>query len=223
MKFKPNPLLILGVIFAASFLGRAATIAYAAGKPAAPASAETPEISPSGHAPADAGEHAAPAAPGPSEPPHTNEEPAKAQATSPAPAFEGEPATLLEAIRERAATLEARERAVAERERLLLAIEARVQEKTEELKTFKADLEKRLAVAESAVSEDVTRLARIYESMKPAKAGEIFNAMDPKFAAGFLSEMSGESAALVLANMQTEKAYAISVIMAGRNAAVNKK
>jgi flagellar motility protein MotE (MotC chaperone) len=63
----------------------------------------------------------------------------------------------------------------------------------------------------------------MYESMKPARAGEIFNAMEPAFAAGFLTQMNRENAALVLANMDTQKAYAASIIIAGRNAAVNSR
>jgi flagellar motility protein MotE (MotC chaperone) len=59
--------------------------------------------------------------------------------------------------------------------------------------------------------------------MKPARAGEIFKAMDPSFAAGFLTEMNSENAALILSSMDTEKAYAASVIIAGRNAAVRAR
>lgn len=214
--FKPNPLLIVGLVFAASFCGRAFALAEAAGKQTA-SEKKPAAVKPAEHPPAakPAGSAA-----------HKVAEPAPAvqhAAPKPAAPIVGDPATLLEAIRQRAGALDAREAAVAERERLLEIIEKRLTQRTAELKTLKDDLEKRLVVADTVVSADVTRLAKMYESMKPVKAGEIFNAMDATFAAGFLTQMSSDGAALILANMQTDKAYAVSVIIAGRNASVNKK
>lgn len=215
--FKPNPLLIIGLVFAASFCGRAIALAEAAGKQAA--AEKKPAVKAAEHKPAAAkpAEHAAK----PVE--HAAAPAAEHAAPKPAGPLVGDPATLLEAIRQRSDTLDAREAAVAERERMLDVVEKRLLQRTAELKALKDDLEKRLVVADTAVSADVTRLAKMYESMKPAKAGEIFNAMDSTFAAGFLTQMTSESAALILANMQTDKAYAASVIIAGRNASVNKK
>lgn len=215
--FKPNPLFVIGAVFAASFFGRAVTLAEEAGKASV---AEKQPAKPAG-ATVEAAPHA-PAAPAPAQ---------KASAPAPAPPppppsaalLTGDPATLLEAIRQRSAQLDEREAAVLDRERLLDVVEKRLGQRAAELKALKDELDKRLSVAETAVSADVTRLAKMYETMKPAKAGEIFNAMDPSFAAGFLTQMNSESAALILANMQTDKAYAASVIIAGRNAAVNRR
>ncbi len=216
--FKPNPLLIIGLVFAASFCGRAIALAEAAAKQTA--TEKKPAAKPVEHKPAD--KQPAEHAPAPKAAEAAAPE-AHAAAPRPAAPLVGDPATLLEAIRQRAETLDAREAAVAERERMLDVVEKRLLQRTAELKALKDDLEKRLVVADTAVSADVTRLAKMYESMKPAKAGEIFNAMDSTFAAGFLTQMTSESAALILANMQTDKAYAASVIIAGRNASVNKK
>ena len=41
--------------------------------------------------------------------------------------------------------------------------------------------------------------------------------MAPEFAAGFLGQMGAVPAALILANMEAEKAYAVSLLLAGRN------
>jgi flagellar motility protein MotE (MotC chaperone) len=46
--------------------------------------------------------------------------------------------------------------------------------------------------------------------------------MDPAFSAGFLREMSSDKAGLIMANMEARKSYAISVIIAGRNAKYRK-
>ncbi|MBB5517313.1 MotE family protein [Amphiplicatus metriothermophilus] len=217
---RPGPLLILAVLFAASFSGRVIDFAYAAAQ-----KQDEPNPSPV------AGKNVSSA----DEPPHaptpiaveTSPEPAAASGGRPHDAAPGaisnaERDSLLAAIRERARALDRREAEIARRERELEALERRVAERTAELKAVKEELEQRLSFAATAAQEDITRLARMYEAMKPAKAGEIFNAMDPSFAAGFLTEMNSESAALILANMDTDKAYATSVIIAGRNAAVNR-
>lgn len=216
---KPTPLFILGGVFAASFFGRAATLAQEASaalkQPPQKAAAEHAPTTPPAATPSTA-QHAAPTPA------------AKPEVPTPAPAVtnidvSADPTTLLDAIRQRSAQLDAREAAIADRERLLDVVDKRLKDRMTELKTLRDDLDKRLSVAQNAVSSDVTRLSKMFESMKPARAGEIFNAMDPNLAAGFLTQMSPETAALILANMQTEKAYAVSVIIAGRNAAVNKK
>jgi flagellar motility protein MotE (MotC chaperone) len=54
--------------------------------------------------------------------------------------------------------------------------------------------------------------------MKPKEAAEIFETMDVSFAAGFLNRMRPDAAAGILSNVETTTAYAISVVMAGRNA-----
>ena len=216
--FKPNPLFVIGAVFAASFFGRAVTLAEEAGNASVaekqPAKPATTAAAASAHAPV--APEAAQKAP-------AHQPPSPAPPSASAAFLTGEPATLLEAIRQRSAQLDEREAAVLDRERLLDVVEKRLGQRAAELKALKDELDKRLSVAETAVSADVTRLAKMYETMKPAKAGEIFNAMDPSFAAGFLTQMNSESAALILANMQTDKAYAASVIIAGRNAAVNRR
>ena len=57
----------------------------------------------------------------------------------------------------------------------------------------------------------------MYRQMKPKQAAQIFDQMPPSFAAGFLGEMAPESAALIMANMDAERAYAVSLLLAGRN------
>lgn len=145
-------------------------------------------------------------------------EPGAADITEPA-----DRASLLASMRARTAMLDKREAELADRIKLLEAVERRIDEKMITLKTAKEELESRLTFADTAAKEDITRLARLYENMKPQKAGEIFNAMDSSFAAGFLTEMKSENAALVLANMETNKAYAASIIIAGRNANINER
>ena len=73
------------------------------------------------------------------------------------------------------------------------------------------------ALVDDAAGRDGRHLADMYRQMKPKQAGRIFNAMAPEFAAGFLGQMGAVSAAQILANMEAEKAYAVSLLLAGRN------
>lgn len=227
---KLNPLLIISIVFAASFSGRAITLASAATHALGAAPAKT------GHAGDPTSGAGAPEALEQTEEAIeaviAENSPAAQTETAPPPELSAELApalpdadqgALLASIRERSAQLDRREAALAERARLLEIVEKRIEEKTAALAEMKTELENRLTFAEKAAEQDIVQLARMYESMKPARAGEIFNAMEPAFAAGFLTQMNRENAALVLANMDTQKAYAASIIIAGRNAAVNSR
>lgn len=111
---------------------------------------------------------------------------------------------------ERAATLDAREAELRE-------LEARMTARFEEIKSARDALAAEVADARDAADRDVAHLAQMYESMKPKVAGQLFNQMEPTFAAGFLSRMTPEAAAEVLGSMTPEHAYAVSVLLAGRN------
>ncbi|MEM9705440.1 MAG: hypothetical protein AAF850_05115 [Pseudomonadota bacterium] len=224
---KPTPLLVIGGIFAASFLARGLEVAAAAAESTEEPSVEKPSVTDK-HADDS---HAAPtdsmgkkaSADGASD--HGSEKMADAEHMPKMAMDEAfcdrEPSELLVEIRERSMRVNAREAEIAQRATALKAIEERVNARIELLRETKADLEDRLNFADAQAKEDIERLARMYENMKPARAGEIFNAMEPSFAAGFLTEMASESAAQILTNMETEKAYAASIIIAGRNAKVN--
>ena len=130
---------------------------------------------------------------------------------------------LLTAIRDRARALDTKAAAIEDRMRVLEVMEKRVAENLAELQTNNEELSKLVNYANEASQKDIDLLARMYEQMKPAKAGEIFDKMNPTFAAGFLTEMNSESAALILTNMSTEQAYKTSMIIASRNAAVHSQ
>ncbi|TVQ55100.1 MAG: hypothetical protein EA355_10600 [Rhodobacteraceae bacterium] len=134
-----------------------------------------------------------------------------------AAACDAPPGPLLEAIRERVAAIEAREAAVADRERLLEVAQARVRAEIDVLEAAEEQLARTLALADGASERDVAHLVGVYETMKAKDAAGIFAAMEPRFAAGFLSRMRADAAAGILAAMQPERAYAVSAVMAARN------
>ena len=145
-------------------------------------------------------------------------------AAAPAPPSAGacppaEPGGLLAAIRTREAQIAAREAELDERARILEAAEARFRAHEAALRDAEERLSATVAVAEAAAEDDVSRLVAVYESMKPKAAAAIFESMEPGFAAGFLARMNRDAAARVLAGLSPARAYAISAVIAGRNAA----
>lgn len=128
-----------------------------------------------------------------------------------------DPADTIEALRVMRAELKERENALRTREITLQTLEKRMRERLEGLKDAREKLERTASQVDNAAGKDVRHLASMYQQMKPKQAGEIFNQMAPSFAAGFISEMRPDAAALILANMEAEKAYAVSLLIAGRN------
>lgn len=217
---KANPLVIIAVLFATAFAGRALGIANAAaGREEAPA----PETTPSAveAAPPEAMTKAA------TETVESNKISTTTPASASAPVSSAQRAmqneSLAAAIRQRSDAIDAKEADIEDRIRMLEAIEKRIDEKLVELRDSHEALERLVTFANEASEQDIALLARMYEQMKPQKAGEIFNKMNPAFAAGFLTEMNSENAALILANMTTENAYEASMIIASRNAAVHQQ
>jgi len=218
-----NPLMIIAVIFAASFAGRAIGIANATlNRPETEeAKTETPALDlkpPTQLLPQTADASV------------DGEADAHDQETTPdepaAPVSAAHRAAqytdLMEAIRERSAMLDDKSTHIEDRIRTLEILEDRIEEKLAVLKESNAELAKLVSYANEASQEDISTLASMYEQMKPQRAAEIFDKMNATFAAGFLTEMSTENAALILTNMTTEKAYEASMIIASRNAAVHQ-
>lgn len=125
---------------------------------------------------------------------------------------------LLVSIRTRQQQLLEREQQIAARQQVLDVAEDRIASQMALLEAAEAKLANTLAIADSAAENDLKRLTEVYEKMKAKNAAEVFGTMDIKFAAGFLSRMKPESAAGILSEMTPGDAYAISVVMAGRNA-----
>lgn len=221
---KSNPLLIIALIFAVSFIGRAAGLAHAAIKQTAADTEETEMIGSDSFKPTMVQEGAVDAMADDVKAEKSASAESKAEVSPATPVSSAnkaaQNASLLEAIRERSAQLDRKELHVEDRIRKLEILEKRVEEKIAELKRNNEELSKLVSFASEASQKDISLLAKMYEQMKPQRAAEIFDKMNPTFAAGFLTEMESESAALILGNMSTDKAYETSMIIASRNAAV---
>ena len=127
------------------------------------------------------------------------------------------PEDVVAELRRQRELLDAREVALEERDQQLRALQKRISNRLEELKSERKRLEETATVVNDAAGKDVRLLAQMYGQMKPKQAALIFDQMAPSFAAGFLSQMRPEAAALIMQNMQAERAHAVSVLMAGRN------
>lgn len=127
---------------------------------------------------------------------------------------------LLEALNSREASLEDREAAFENRMRALEIADREVTRKLEELQQAEDALRQTIALADTAAEDDIDRLTRVYENMKPQQASALFEEMDPNFAAGFLSRMRPEVAAAIMAGLTPNAAHTFSVVIAGRNANV---
>jgi flagellar motility protein MotE (MotC chaperone) len=127
------------------------------------------------------------------------------------------PDALLAALAEREAELDRREAALADRERAVAIAEERIAANLDAMEEAERRLRETIALADGAAADDLARLTRMYETMKPKEAAALFETMDPNFAAGFLGQMRPDAAAAVLAGLTPETAYTISLVLAGRN------
>lgn len=230
---KPSPLLVIAVIFATSFTGRLVGVANATLNAPKTESVEKTGAEklqtekshakePSDTMDAKMEEKAhEPVMKKPAAAMEMNE-PMRTPTPVLAMSNPGDEDRLLSAIRERSAMLDEQETNIEERMRMLEVIESRIDDKLVALENSNNELSKLVSYADESSQKDIDLLARMYEQMKPQKAGEIFDKMDPKIAAGFLTQMNSESAALILANMNTDKAFHTSMIIASRNAAVHQ-
>lgn len=130
------------------------------------------------------------------------------------------PDILVEALKKRENEIAARETSIAARIAEMEAAETNVQAKLQELTAAEERLAATISRARNASENDVAKLTAVYEVMGPEGAAKLFAEMEPNFAAGFIARMNPDAAAKVLAGLEPHDAYAISLVLAGRNASV---
>ncbi|RBI84637.1 hypothetical protein DRV85_11830 [Rhodosalinus halophilus] len=129
-----------------------------------------------------------------------------------------EVAKVLQALEAREERIATREAEIAARLDALSVANREIDRRMADLEAAEAALRDTIALAETAAEDDLSRLTAVYEAMKPKEAAPLFEAMAPTFAAGFLGRMRPEAAAGILAGMNPDAAYAVSALLAGRNA-----
>ena len=134
-----------------------------------------------------------------------------------------EPEALILALEEKRQRLAQQEDALRTQELVQKVSIARIKDQLKELEAAETALSDMIARAELAAEKDVSQLIAVYSAMKPKQAALLFEEMDATFASGFLGLMKPRIAADIMADLSPEKAYALSVLLAGRNASVPRR
>jgi flagellar motility protein MotE (MotC chaperone) len=127
---------------------------------------------------------------------------------------------------DRAQRLEEREKALERREALLKAAEQRLADKINELKLLQSSPERPAKPGETAAKptdgereEQLKRLARVYEDMRPREAARIFEQMDQALLLDVAGRMKSFKLAPVLGAMEPKKANQLTAELAKRKPA----
>lgn len=123
---------------------------------------------------------------------------------------------LLQSLSERRKELDARERAIEQREGLLTAAEHRIETKISELKAVKAEIEGLIKKYDEQEEQQISGLVKIYETMKPKDAARIFNELDMDVLLEVFERMKASKTAPVLADMDPVRAKEITTRIAER-------
>ncbi|GAB4517292.1 MAG: hypothetical protein Tsb0010_01360 [Parvularculaceae bacterium] len=123
---------------------------------------------------------------------------------------------VLETLSDRRASLDARERELDTREKLLVAAEARVDERIGELKAIEARISTLLRQRDEAEEAQIRSLVKVYERMKPADAARIFESLDKQILLDVASLMKEQALGGVLAQMQPQAAQELTERLATR-------
>lgn len=129
---------------------------------------------------------------------------------------------LLGHIRARQERLLEQDREITDRMAALRIAEAELETIMNAVTAAEQKLQSSLSLASRAMDDDLSSLIAVYESMKPKDAALLFESMPAEFAAGFLAQMRPEIAAEIMAGLRAEQAYGISVVIAGRNAGLDR-
>lgn len=123
---------------------------------------------------------------------------------------------LLEDLRARRLTLDAREQEIAQREAVLSAAERRLSQRVEELTAMQTRLEALDRAAREREEANWVNLVRIYENMRPRDAARIFNELEMSVLLEVVARMKQRTVAPILAGMEPDRAQRVTTELAGR-------
>ena len=154
-----------------------------------------------------------------------NVEPEKASPYPPDSLANRDPSTfspaeiaLLENLARRRDEIERRARGLDVREDLLEATEQRIDEKIETLQALETRIEKFVERHDAAETEQMRRLVKVYESMKPKDAARIFEEIDMEVLLEVAGGMKENKIAAIMANMTPRRAQELTIELADRKA-----
>ncbi len=124
---------------------------------------------------------------------------------------------VLQKLSARREALDRRTLELEQREVLLSAAEARIEERIQELKTLQANIEGMIEQRDEKQEAQLRSLVKIYESMKPKEAARIFEELDMAVLLEVIDRMKERKSAPILAKMNPDKAKEITVELADRH------
>lgn len=113
---------------------------------------------------------------------------------------------ILQSLAQRRDQLEERSKEVDLKEKLLEATEMRINDKVNEIKGLKVEVQKLLDEYNTKEKAKVQGLVKIYENMKPKDAAQIFNELEMPILLEVVDQMSARKVAPILANMDPKRA-----------------
>lgn len=123
---------------------------------------------------------------------------------------------ILERLSIRRQQLDDWEKEMVVKENMLNLSQARLQEKIEELRALKTEVETKLAEYNTKEDEKTKSLVKIYESMKPKDAARIFSEMEMETLLTVVENMKEKIAAPIIAKMDPVKAKKLTEEFAAR-------
>ena len=123
---------------------------------------------------------------------------------------------LLQELSRRRKELDGRERAIIQREGLLMAAESRLEIKINELELIKTDIETLITKYNAQEEEKFKGLVSIYEKMKPKDSARIFDQLDIEILLEVFERMKASKSASILAQMKAARAKEITSRIAER-------
>jgi flagellar motility protein MotE (MotC chaperone) len=102
------------------------------------------------------------------------------------------------------------------REAALRTLEADINAKLEELRQLQVAAQETLEPKRKREVEDVAKLVKFYQSMKPQSAANLLEALPLPLATSVLRAMKAREAAKILNVMEADRAVQISRLMAGK-------
>ena len=123
---------------------------------------------------------------------------------------------LLQELSKRRKELDGRERAIVQREGLLMAAESRLEIKINELEGIKTDIETLITRYNAQEDEKFKGLVAIYEKMKAKDSARIFDELDIEILLEIFERMKASKSASILAQMKPARANEITSRIADR-------
>jgi flagellar motility protein MotE (MotC chaperone) len=123
---------------------------------------------------------------------------------------------VIQALAQRRAELDAREKQMATQEQLIAAAESKLDGRIKQLGDLKTQVQALLDQANKTGDDDVARMVKVYESMKPKDAAKVMETLKDDVRLPIASKMKERNLAAMLAQMQPDKARDLTEKLAQR-------